>query len=132
VDDEPFEPEQFKCSTVMRPGDVLFFREDVFHKTQDTLTDRVSLILDIFRVPLRTTPRGKHIEKGSAVVSSARSNEEDAWTKHIKHGSNQEFATESRGRQLSSDLDGRALPRWNHARRAGRPTQPAATDGEDE
>lgn len=130
--DGGFDPEAFKCSTVMRPGDVLFFREDVFHKTQDTLTDRVSLILDIFRVPLRTTPTGTHIEKGSAVVSSARSNEEGDWSKLIKHGTNNEFAQESRGRRLGSALDDHALPRWNRARRARRPTQSAATDGEDE
>ena len=48
--------ENLGCEIPMNPGDVLFFREDVWHKTQDALLDRLALIVDIYRVPLRTTP----------------------------------------------------------------------------
>ena len=54
--DYGFERDRFKCSPALDPGDVLFFREDVWHKTQDALLDRLALIVDIYRVPLRTTP----------------------------------------------------------------------------
>ena len=36
----------------MAPGDVLIFREDVWHRTQDVLHDRTALIVDIMRFPL--------------------------------------------------------------------------------
>ena len=62
-----WQQEHFKCSPALHPGDVIFFREDVWHKTQDALLDRVSLIVDIYRVPLRTTPLTA-IEEGSDVL----------------------------------------------------------------
>jgi len=40
----------------LEPGDVVFFREDVYHRTQDALQQRVALIVDIMRLPLRSTP----------------------------------------------------------------------------
>mmetsp|Transcript_36373 Transcript_36373/g.70170 ORF Transcript_36373/g.70170 Transcript_36373/m.70170 type:complete len:84 (-) Transcript_36373:104-355(-) len=39
--------EAFGCTVEMDPGDVLFFREDIFHRTQNMLASRYSLILDI-------------------------------------------------------------------------------------
>lgn len=47
--------DEHSCSVAMDPGDVLFFREDVFHRTQDVLHDRYALILDINRFPLASS-----------------------------------------------------------------------------
>lgn len=58
----------------LAPGDVLFFREDVHHRTQDSHIDRVSLIIDIHRQPLRDAPDVK-IDAGSQHVQSKRTNE---------------------------------------------------------
>ena len=44
------------CQPWMVPGDVLFFREDVWHRSQDVALDRLSFIIHIYRTPLRTTP----------------------------------------------------------------------------
>ena len=33
-------------------GDALFFREDVWHRTQDETLDRVAFIMDVLRLPL--------------------------------------------------------------------------------
>lgn len=41
--------ESVSCDIPMDPGDILFFREDVWHRTQDTLHDRIALIIDIER-----------------------------------------------------------------------------------
>ena len=53
-----WQPVDFECTPEVQPGDAVFFREDVWHKTQDTLVDRVALIVDIFRLPLRIAPAG--------------------------------------------------------------------------
>ena len=53
---ELWDPSGSSCKPWMMPGDVLFFREDVWHKTQDVSIDRLSFIVHIFRVPLRSTP----------------------------------------------------------------------------
>ena len=42
--------EQFGCAVALDPGDLLFFREDVWHRTQDTRRDRLALILDVARL----------------------------------------------------------------------------------
>lgn len=44
--------ESLGCVVDLDPGDLVFFREDVWHRTQDMLLDRVGLILDIFRWPV--------------------------------------------------------------------------------
>lgn len=54
------------CESWMQPGDVLFFREDVHHRTQDALLDRVALIVDVLRLPLRTTPRSMSSRRAGA------------------------------------------------------------------
>ena len=59
------------CAPRLLPGDVLFFREDVFHRTQDALLDRLALIVDVLRVPLRTTPL-KQATPGTADHASMR------------------------------------------------------------
>ena len=43
--------ERLGCKIPMNPGDVLFFREDIWHRTQDMTNDRIGLILDILRFP---------------------------------------------------------------------------------
>ena len=58
----------------LAPGDVLFFREDVHHRTQDTQIDRVALIIDIHRLPLRDAPDVR-IGEGSEHVQSKRTNQ---------------------------------------------------------
>ena len=40
------------CDVPLAPGDVLFFREDVNHRTQDVEQDRIALIIDVHRLPL--------------------------------------------------------------------------------
>lgn len=47
---------QLGCTTSLRPGDVLFFREDIWHRSQDAELDRIALIVDVIRLPLRSTP----------------------------------------------------------------------------
>ena len=42
----------------MEPGDLLFFREDTWHRTQDMDVNRLGLILDILRLPFRDQPHG--------------------------------------------------------------------------
>ena len=36
------------CTLVLDPGDALFMTEDVFHRTQDLLANRVAMLLDVF------------------------------------------------------------------------------------
>ena len=48
--------DQVSCVVPMAAGDILFFREDVWHRTQDTLVDRLAFIFDIGRYPLPDTP----------------------------------------------------------------------------
>ena len=48
--------DQVSCVVPMAAGDILFFREDVWHRTQDTLVDRLAFIFDIGRYPLQSTP----------------------------------------------------------------------------
>ena len=75
--DEDWAMEAFDCKPQLYPGDILFFREDVWHSTQDTMLDRISLIIDVWRAPLRTTP-AVLIEKGSSAGVANRQNELDA------------------------------------------------------
>ena len=49
--------EGMACDVPLDPGDVLFFREDLFHRTQDVLHDRLALILDVWRTPLASGVR---------------------------------------------------------------------------
>jgi hypothetical protein len=72
LEDESWDMARFECRPRLYPGDILFFREDVWHSTQDMALDRISLILDVWRMPLRTTPIS-FIEKGSKAVISERS-----------------------------------------------------------
>lgn len=48
--------ENLGCDIPMSPGDILFFREDVWHRTQDMTLDRTGLIVDILRYPLIIDP----------------------------------------------------------------------------
>ena len=50
-DDWP-EVERVGCAVEMAPGDVLFAREDVWHRTQDLDLDRVQLKLEVLRLPM--------------------------------------------------------------------------------
>lgn len=45
------EAERLGCNISLNPGDILFAREDVWHRTQDTDLDRVALKVDVFRFP---------------------------------------------------------------------------------
>ena len=58
------------CAPRMLPGDVLFFREDVTHRTQDALLDRLALIVDILRLPLRSTPLNREERNPDAAVQT--------------------------------------------------------------
>ena len=49
--------ERAACDVPLAPGDALFFREDIWHRTQDLQFDRHSLILDVLRFPLDTSAR---------------------------------------------------------------------------
>jgi len=62
------------CVAEMEPGDVLFFREDVWHRTQDALYDRNALIVDIHRFPMA----GATSELSEADVTSAVTNKKGA------------------------------------------------------
>ena len=101
TDTDEWDREAFDCRPHLLPGDILFFREDVWHSTQDALLDRVSLIIDVFRVPLRTTP-SVFVEKGSQAVASDRANEMDEIGKELHQGDDQFFqgAQPRDGRQL--------------------------------
>ena len=39
------------CDVALDPGDILFWREDVWHRTQDAVLDRMALRIDIQRLP---------------------------------------------------------------------------------
>ena len=52
-----WEPEELSCRPAMQPGDVIFFREDVWHASADAELERIALIVHIFRLPLRNTPQ---------------------------------------------------------------------------
>ena len=39
------------CNVSLDPGDILFWREDVWHRTQDVALDRIALRIDIQRLP---------------------------------------------------------------------------------
>ena len=41
--------ERLGCAVTMEPGDALFAREDVWHRTQDLALDRVQLKLEVLR-----------------------------------------------------------------------------------
>ena len=58
---------------------MLFFREDVHHRTQDASQHRVALIVDIMRLPLRSTPLSKIAagEEAHRVVTSGRNSGAD-------------------------------------------------------
>ena len=44
--------EDLSCVIELDPGDMVFWREDVWHRTQDMNQNRISLIMDILRYPL--------------------------------------------------------------------------------
>eukprot|EP00316_Scyphosphaera_apsteinii_P000693 CAMPEP_0119316536 /NCGR_PEP_ID=MMETSP1333-20130426/39898_1 /TAXON_ID=418940 /ORGANISM="Scyphosphaera apsteinii, Strain RCC1455" /LENGTH=545 /DNA_ID=CAMNT_0007322209 /DNA_START=129 /DNA_END=1766 /DNA_ORIENTATION=- len=46
------EMEDISCIIDLDPGDLVFFREDVWHRTQDMILDRVAVIFDVLRAPL--------------------------------------------------------------------------------
>ena len=46
------------CDVTLRPGDMLFWREDVWHRTQDVSLDRVALRLDVLRFPMQGDREG--------------------------------------------------------------------------
>ena len=48
--------DEISCVVNMDAGDVIIFREDTLHRTQDQLVDRVAFIWDILRFPLPDTP----------------------------------------------------------------------------
>lgn len=48
--------ERLGCDIPLEPGDLLFFREDIWHRTQDMNLDRLGLILDVIRYPLEDVP----------------------------------------------------------------------------
>ena len=45
--------ERNSCDIPLLPGDAVFWREDVWHRTQDVQNDRLALILDVLRFPLQ-------------------------------------------------------------------------------
>ena len=49
--------ERVACNIPMDAGDVLFFREDIWHRTQNMDEPRISLILDVLRFPLPSADR---------------------------------------------------------------------------
>ena len=46
------------CDVPLDPGDVLFWREDVWHRTQGVEVDRVALRIDVLRFPFATDVAG--------------------------------------------------------------------------
>ena len=40
--------ETVDCTLVLDPGDALFMTEDVFHRTQDLVANRVAMLLEVF------------------------------------------------------------------------------------
>ena len=50
--------ERVGCDVPLAPGDVLFWREDAWHRTQDMRFDRVALRIDIVRFPFATDVAG--------------------------------------------------------------------------
>lgn len=44
------------CDVILDPGDVVVFREDVWHRTQDMTADRSAIIFDVLRWPLYGLP----------------------------------------------------------------------------
>ena len=48
--------ERLGCAIPMDPGDVIIWREDVWHRTQDMEDNRIALIMDILRWPLSEQP----------------------------------------------------------------------------
>ena len=93
LEDESWDMARFECRPRLYPGDILFFREDVWHSTQDMALDRISLILDVWRMPLRTTPTS-FIEKGSKAVLSERQNEVGKFEKIMHHKDEQKIFAE--------------------------------------
>jgi len=47
------------CDVPLSPGDMLFWRDDVWHRTQDIMLDRVALRLDVLRFPLPGDQQGQ-------------------------------------------------------------------------
>jgi len=54
------------CRYAMQPGDMVFFREDVTHKSQGADVERLAAIVSTYRVPLRTAPMGEAFESEQA------------------------------------------------------------------
>lgn len=62
--------DRLACDVPLDAGDVLFFREDVWHRTQDMTSDRLALIFDILRLPL---PEKRVVAAASSLSSVAAS-----------------------------------------------------------
>ena len=58
VSDEDQHIDRLGCDMSLAPGDVLFWREDVWHRTQDVESDRVALRIDVLRFPFATDVTG--------------------------------------------------------------------------
>merc|ERR1711879_1118008 len=55
--------DQLKCCPSLQPGDAVFYREDVAHRTQDQLVDRLSMVIQIdTRHPEISTPEDVRCE----------------------------------------------------------------------
>ena len=58
--------ERLGCTVPLNPGDMLFFREDTWHRTQDMDHDRIGFIMDILTLPRYDLPKGYPLlRKGS-------------------------------------------------------------------
>ena len=88
--------ESLGCDIPMSPGDILFFREDVWHRTQDMHLDRVSLIMDVFRLPL--LPEG-------AVLAEGEQKEGQKQKQKQKQEEEEEQEGDAGSRQQEEDLD---------------------------
>ena len=108
--DDDWAMEAFDCKPQLYPGDILFFREDVWHSTQDTMLDRISLIIDVWRMPLRTTPIS-FIQKGSKSAISERLNEQSEYNELLHEDDNKIFSQGVAGRRLE------AQERWRQVNR---------------
>ena len=82
------------CVAEMVPGDVLIFREDVWHRTQDVLHDRNALIVDILRFPLASSASDLRPEEVTSATTNMKRTEvfegvlshKDDWKEHERAG----------------------------------------------
>lgn len=117
VDD--WDMERLDCRPHLLPGDILFFREDVYHATQDSFLDRISLIIDVWRAPLRTTP-AVFIEKGSSAGVANRENELDAHQLELHRDDTKIFGERGGGAGDGRRLSERRVNRRRTMRSRGR------------